>query len=155
MVDAMAVTTVTGMLLATLGMLVANRVLPEQLPAGWPGRGDLQRYVFWSTWALAMAHAFWRSAAVALARANPAWREQCAAIAVLATAAALLNWATTGDHLARTLSAGDWPVAGVDLCLLATAALAALVARRRWRQRGGVAQRNGAGCSDDAETAHA
>jgi uncharacterized iron-regulated membrane protein len=154
-VDAMAVTTVTGMLLATLGLLVANRVLPDQLPAGWPGRGDLQRYVFWSIWALAMGHAFWRSRAVASARANPAWREQCAAIAVLAAAAALLNWATTGDHLVRTLSAGHWPVAGVDLSLLATAVLATLVARRLWRPRSGVAQRPGAGRADGAETAHA
>jgi uncharacterized iron-regulated membrane protein len=154
-VDAMAVTTVTGMLLATLGLLVANRVLPDQLPVGWPGRADLQRHTFWATWALAMGHAFWRSRAVALARANPAWREQCAAIAVLATAAAVLNWATTGDNLVRTLSAGYWPVAGVDLSLLATAVLAAWVARRIWRPRGGAAQRPGAGRADGAETAHA
>jgi hypothetical protein len=42
----------------------------------------------------------------------------------------LLNALTTGDHLVRTLSAGHWPVAGVDLMLLASAGVAGLAARR-------------------------
>ena len=119
-VDALAVTTVTGMVLAALGILVANRLLPDDLPA----RGDWERYAFWGTWALALLHAGLRSAPVARGLANPAWREQCAAIVVLALAAVALNWITTGDHLLRTLGAGYWPVAGVDLALLATAAIA-------------------------------
>ena len=69
-VDALAVTTVTGMVLAALGILVANRLLPEDLPA----RGDWERYAFWGTWALALLHAGWRSAPVASGLANPAWR---------------------------------------------------------------------------------
>ena len=125
-VDALAVTTVTGMVLATLGILVANRLLPEALPA----RGDWERYAFWGTWALALVHAGWRSAPVARGLVNPAWREQCWAIAVLAIAAVLLNWATTGDHLLRTLAHGYWPVAGVDLSLLFTAVLAVVAACR-------------------------
>ncbi|KAF1719565.1 PepSY-associated TM helix domain-containing protein [Pseudoxanthomonas wuyuanensis] len=125
-VDALAVAAVTGMLLAALGILVANRLLPEDLPA----RGDWERYAFWGTWALALLHAGWRSAPVARGLANPAWREQCGAIAVLAVAAVLLNWITTGDHLLRTLGAGYWPVAGVDLFLLTAAALAVLAARK-------------------------
>ncbi|WP_454827954.1 PepSY-associated TM helix domain-containing protein [Pseudoxanthomonas wuyuanensis] len=128
-VDALAVATVTGMVLATLGILVANRLLPEDLPA----RGDWERYAFWGTWALALLHAGWRSAPVASGLANPAWREQCGAIAVLAVAAVLLNWITTGDHLLRTLGSGYWPVAGVDLFLLAGAAVAALAARKLQR----------------------
>lgn len=125
-VDSLAVAAVTGMLLAALGILVANRLLPEDLPA----RGDWERYAFWGTWALALLHAGWRSAPVARGLANPAWREQCVAIAVLAMAAVLLNWITTGDHLLRTLGAGYWPVAGVDLFLLTAAALAVLAARK-------------------------
>jgi len=125
-VDALAVTTVTGMVLATLGILIANRLLPEALP----GRGDWERYAFWGTWALALVHAGWRSAAVARGLPNPAWREQTWAIAVLAIVAVLLNWATTGDHLLHTLSTGYWPVAGVDLSLLATAVIATVAARR-------------------------
>lgn len=125
-VDALAVTTVTGMVLATLGILVANRLLPEDLPA----RGDWERYAFWGMWVLALLHAGWRSTAVAQGRANPAWREQCMAIAVFAAAAVVLNAITTGDHLLRTLSAGYWPVAGVDLALLVTAVTGGLAA---WR----------------------
>lgn len=124
-VDALAVTTVTGMVLAALGILVANRLLPEDLPA----RGDWERYAFWVTWLLALLHAAWRSAPVARGQANPAWREQCVAIAVLAPMAAVLNWITTGDHLLRTVGEGYWPVAGVDLALLVSGAVAALTVR--------------------------
>lgn len=119
-VDALAVTMITGMVAATLGILVANRLLPDDLPA----RGDWERYAFWGIWALALLHAGLRSAPVARGLVNPAWREQCGAIVVLAIAAVALNWITTGDHLLRTLSAGYWPVAGLDLALLATAAVA-------------------------------
>jgi len=132
-VDALAVTTVTGMLIAALGILIANRLLPDTLPAGWPARGDLEQYLFWATWALALVHAMVRSAPVAQARTNPAWREQCWAVAVMAVAAVSLNWITTGDHLPKTLSTGYWPVAGVDLFLLTGAVIAALSAR--WLKR--------------------
>ncbi len=125
MVDALAVTTVTGMLVAAIGMLVANRLLPGDLP----GKGDWEKAAFWGLWLLAMAHAFWRSAPVAQARMNPAWRVQCWTIAGLAAAAVLLNWATTGDHLVKTVfTAPFWPVAGVDLSLLATALVAVVCA---------------------------
>ncbi|NDY90121.1 PepSY domain-containing protein [Ideonella sp. TBM-1] len=132
--DAAAVTTVTGMVLATVGMLVANRLLPLELPAGLPDKGQAEKLVFWGCWALAGLHAAWRSAPVARAQANPAWREQCAAIALLGVAAVGLNAVTTGDHLLRTLvTAPYWPVAGVDLALLATAAVAGSAAWRLWR----------------------
>ncbi len=129
-VDALAVTTVTGMLIAALGMLIANRLLPDALPAGLPPRGDVEQYLFWAGWVLAMAHAFVRSAPVALGRINPAWREQCWAVAAMAVLAVGLNWATTGDHLVKTVNEGYWPVAGVDLFLLASALLAVVAARR-------------------------
>jgi hypothetical protein len=53
---------------------------------------------------------------------------------VLSVAAALLNWATTGDHLGSTITRGLWSVAGVDLALLTSTVIAALTAlhlRRR------------------------
>ncbi|PXW98226.1 putative iron-regulated membrane protein [Sphaerotilus hippei] len=126
-VDALAVTTVTGMVIAAVGMLVANRVLPADLA----GKGEWEKLAFWSMWALAMAHAFTRSGPVAQARMNPAWREQCWALAALCVAAVALNALTTGDHLLRTVfTATYWPVAGVDLSLLATAGLSAWSARR-------------------------
>lgn len=119
-VDALAVASVAGMPLAALGILVANRLLPADLPA----RGDWERYAFWAVWVLSLVHAGWRSAPVARGLPNPAWREQTWAIMAMAVGAVLLNWVTTGDHLARTLGAGYWPVAGVDLSLLAVAAIA-------------------------------
>jgi hypothetical protein len=122
------------MLVATMSILIANRLLPEALPSGWPPRGDMERYVFWTGWALAMVHAFVRSAPVALGRLNPAWREQCWAVAIMAVTAVLLNWITTGDHLLCTIGNGYWPVAGVDLSLLVTAGLAVLSARRLGRK---------------------
>ncbi|MFT3954510.1 MAG: PepSY-associated TM helix domain-containing protein [Piscinibacter sp.] len=132
-VDALAITTVTGMVVAALAILVANRLLPADLAH----RGDWEERVFWAAWLLAFGHAAWRSAAVREARIAPAWREQCWAIVALALAAVGLNWATTGDHLLRTIGAGYWPVAGLDLALLASAAIAVLAARRlRLREQG-------------------
>lgn len=126
-VDALAVTTVTGMVIAATGMLVANRLLPADLA----GKGDWEKAAFFGVWALALLHAFVRSAPVAQARLNPAWREQCWAIAALAVAAVLLNGLTTGDHLLKTVFTDTyWAVAGVDLSLLASAGIATWVARR-------------------------
>ncbi len=129
-VDAMAVTTVTGMLIAALGILIANRLLPASLPQGWPGRGGMEEYLFWACWVLAMLHAFWRSGPVARGLVNPAWREQCQIVGVMALMAVALNWITTGDHLIKTLSQLYWPVAGADLFMLTGAVVAFMTARR-------------------------
>ena len=124
--DALAVTTVTGMVIAAIGMLVANQLLPAHLA----GKGDWEKAAFFGVWALAMLHAFVRSAPVAQARLNPAWREQCWTIAALAVAAVLLNGLTTGDHLVKTVFTDTyWAVAGVDLSLLVSAGIAVAVAR--------------------------
>ncbi len=131
-VDALAVTTVTGMVVATLFMLVMNRVLPEDLAH----RDTWEKSSFWAAWLLTLLHATWRSQAVLQARMSKAWAEQSWAIALLGALAVVLNAVTTGDHLGRTLSAGYWPVAGVDLMLLA-AALVAVIAARKLQQRAG------------------
>jgi uncharacterized iron-regulated membrane protein len=130
LVDALAVATVTGMPSAALALLVVNRLLPEQLPAGWTDRGELERYAFWGAWLVLLLHALVRGATASLEQRSPAWREQCRVIVVLALAAVLSNWITTGDHLGKTLAEPYWPVAGVDLFLLATALIAGLAARR-------------------------
>jgi len=131
--DAMAVAAVTGMLIATLAMLVANRLLPADLPL----RGDWEKASFWGAWALSFMHAAWRSAPPRKALVSSAWVEQCCAVAALAFAAVLLNWVTTGDHLAKTLAEHYWPVAGLDLALLTAGGVAAVVAVSL-RRRGGV-----------------
>ena len=121
--DAMAVATVTGTLVATLALLVANRLLPDDLA----DRNAWEQRAFWGAWLLAFAHAAWRSAPVAIAQPSPAWREQSAAVAALAWAAVALNAATTGDHLPAAIARGYWPVAGLDLALLVVGACAAAV----------------------------
>jgi hypothetical protein len=67
---------------------------------------------------------------------NQAWREQCWAIAALAVAAVVLNALTTGDHLVKTVFTETyWAVAGVDLSLLASAAVAGWAARQLARRK--------------------
>lgn len=125
-VDAFAVTIVTGMLIAASALLVANRLLPDDLPA----RGDWEERMFWFAWLAALLHAAWRSAPVERAAISPAWREQCWAVVALCIAAPVLNWITTGDHLFKTIAEAYWPVAGFDLALLASAAVSAYAALR-------------------------
>ncbi|MFG6449395.1 PepSY-associated TM helix domain-containing protein [Roseateles sp. BYS180W] len=132
-VDALAVTSVTGMVLATLVLLCSNWVLPTQLSE----RAQWQERLFWGAWLLSFVHAAWRSAPVALARRNPAWAEQCWAVAALALLAVLLNAWATGDALWRTLPQAYWPVAAMDICLLLTAGVSAWAARRLGRARQG------------------
>jgi uncharacterized iron-regulated membrane protein len=153
-VDALAVATVTGMVIAAMAMLVANRLLPADMT----GKGDWEKAAFWGAWLLTLAHAYWRGAAVAQARINPAWREQSWMIAMLAAAAVLLNWITTGDHLVRTVFLETyWPVAGVDLSLAALAALSMTAARRlaqreRAASRQAFAQNAGTGAPSAGES---
>lgn len=133
-VDALAVSTVTGMLIATAAILIANRVLPAELAS----KGEWERLVFWGAWVLAAVHAFWRSTPVAQGAVSPAWREQCGGFAALALLAVLLNWASTGDHLGKTLFT-YWPVAGVDLALISAAGLALTTAGRLTRRQRAIA----------------
>jgi hypothetical protein len=118
------------MVIATGALLIANRLLPAELPA----RGDWQERMFWLAWLLAALHAAWRTAPVRQARLAPAWAEQCIGIAVVAVLAVLLNWITTGDHLLRTIGQGYWPVASIDLVLLVSAGLALVAARKLQRR---------------------
>ncbi|MCP1469628.1 putative iron-regulated membrane protein [Sphingobium sp. OAS761] len=129
-VDALAVASVSGMLVATCAMLLANRLLPIDLA----GHDVWQMRVFWFAWLFSLLHAAIRSPRVAVGGTSPAWRDQCWMIAGLALAAVLANWATTGDHLLSTVGMGYWPVAGVDLVLLAGAGAAALAAYRLGRR---------------------
>lgn len=148
-VDAFAVTTVTGMVIAAATLLVANRLLPENLPA----RGDWEERIFWFAWLVALLHAAWRSVPVERAEMSPAWREQCWAVVALCIAAPVLNWITTGDHLFKTIAAQYWPVAGLDLALLVTAGIAAYAA---FRLRRSELERPASRVSNDAlDVAHA
>lgn len=124
--EALAVFSVPGILIATLVFFVANRLLPQDAAWAGYGRAGLEMTAFYLAWMFALVHA--------AVRARAAWREQTWAVGGLAFLAVGLNWATTGHHLAFTLGHGQWAVAGMDVLLLATAALATVVARHLARQ---------------------
>lgn len=122
--EVLSITAVTGMIVATGAMLVSNRLLPTTIVdhSGW------QQTVFWLTWVGTLIHAVARFGSAPTTGISSAWREQSWMIALLALVAALANWMTTGDHLLRTIAAGYWPIAGVDIALLVTAGLSAFTA---------------------------
>lgn len=118
MVEVLSATLVTGLPLAILTMLAANRLLPESLVQ----RASWELWLFFATWLAAALHSL--SAVYRSAEHRAPWRAQCGLIALLALAALLLNGISTGDYLWRTLSQGQWAVAGVDGVLLLVAGLA-------------------------------
>lgn len=127
-VDGLTIGSVSGIIGATLAFFVVNKLLPPAASAWGLERADLEIGAFYLVWLTAFVHAW--------ARPRVAWREQCLAIAALAVAAVLLNGLATGDPLWRSLGQRHlWPVAGMDLVLLAGAASAGLVAFGRSSQR--------------------
>lgn len=127
-VSGLTIGSVTGIVIATLGFFVANRLLPSGTGFAGYGRAALEVWAFYLVWLATFAHAW--------TRPSRAWAEQSWIIAGFAVLAVVLNVATTGDHLARTLGAQHLrAVAGMDLMLLVAAAVAALTARRLQRRR--------------------
>jgi len=127
MVNAIAVAGTLGILVATLVMLIANKLLPD----GMPGRASLEQWIFFAAWLGTLFHPLTRAWQARHCRdIRIAWREQAWASAVLALLAVALNAMVTGDHVLRTLPQGALAVAGTDLVLLLTAVLAAVTARR-------------------------
>jgi len=128
-VEGLTVGSVTGILIATLAFFVVNRLLPLGATFAGQDRAALEIWTFYLVWLVTFAHAWLRP--------GRAWLEQSWTLTGFAAAAALLNWITTGDHLICSLSHRHlWPIAGMDLLLLAGAAVAALAARKL--QRGPV-----------------
>ncbi len=120
--------TTSGLVIATLAMMAANRLLP----AGLPSRELLEVAVFFLVWIGTAVHA-----AVHLGRrgaSSPPWLGHCRAVAGLAAGCALLNWITTGDHPLRSVARGDLAVAGVDAVLAITAVLALVAAAKLARR---------------------
>jgi uncharacterized iron-regulated membrane protein len=124
-VEAITVCSTSGIVIATLAFFVINRLLPLDATVAGQSRAALEMWVFYLVWLATLLHAALRPARPATQPAWRAWREQFAAIGVLAMSAVLLNAITTGDHLGKTLLQGYWPVAGMDLMLLAAAGLGA------------------------------
>jgi uncharacterized iron-regulated membrane protein len=129
-VEGIAVGSITGVIIATLALFAANRRLPPDASLAGEQRAALEVWVFFLVWLACFAHAWWRRRA--------AWREQAWAISAFALACVLLNAASTGDHPLRAAANGMWAVAGMDMMLLATAALAAYATRRIAGKKAGI-----------------
>lgn len=115
-VECITIGSVSGIILATLAFFTINRLLPLDTTFAGYNRSALEIWTFYVVWLLTFVHAWLRP--------SSAWMEQCIVIAALAVAAALLNWITTGDHLARSaLQRHLWPIAGIDVMLLVAAAI--------------------------------
>ena len=127
-VEGLTVGTVSGIIIATFSFFVVNRLLPLDTSFAGQDRAALEVWAFYLVWLVTFAHAW--------SRPDRAWWKQCRAIAGLAVLAVILNATTTGDHLVHSLAHRHlWPVAGMDLLLLAGAAVAALTAFHLARRR--------------------
>lgn len=124
---------ITGMPLATLAMLVANR----WLPVDWDDRANWEIQVFYGAWLLAAVHALWAIWRSAHSRAP--WATHLLIISGLALLALVSNAWSTGDPPWRAMSQGFAAVAGVDLMLMLSALLAGVAG---WRLRGLAALRS-------------
>jgi uncharacterized iron-regulated membrane protein len=126
-VNAVAVAGCLGVLIATLAMLVANKLLPADLAR----RAVIEQGIFFAVWIGTLIHPLARAfQSHCRADLRISWREQAWASAVLAVVAVVLNAVMTGDHLVQSLGQGKLAIAGTDLVLLATAAVAVATARR-------------------------
>lgn len=134
LVEVLTASMITGLPLATLTMLAANRLLPETLAQ----RVSWEVWIFFVAWITTTLHAFLVIYRCAEHRAP--WRSQCAAIALLALAALLLNGITTDDNLWRTLSQANWVIAGVDCVLLLTFCMATIAWLRLGKRKARVLQ---------------
>ena len=117
LVELLNVATIAGMPLAMAAFLMANRLLPLDLP----GRADWEIHVFFIAWAACLVHPLLR-------RGRRAWVEQFAAGALLFALLPLLDAVVTERHLLASVLQGDWVRAGFALGLLAVAALLATAA---------------------------
>lgn len=128
-VEALAMGSISGIVIATLGLFAANRLLPEQAQLFSRDRAALETGLFFSIWVGALLHAGWRMRRLETP-SRAAWLEQTWAIAILSALCVLLNALTTGDHLARSYAQGLYAIAGMDTLLLAACLCSITTARK-------------------------
>jgi len=122
-VEGLTVGSVTGIIIATLSFFAVNRLLPADAKFLSAERAALEVWTFYLIWLATFAHAWLRP--------RTAWLEQSGTIATLAVAAVFLNWITTGHQLGMSLATPHLrAIAGMDLLLLLTAAIAGAAAMR-------------------------
>ncbi|MEM1381811.1 MAG: PepSY domain-containing protein [Pseudomonadota bacterium] len=121
-VRALSAGSVTGIIAASGAFMVANRLLTNESTLGGLDRAALEVAAFYVVWLGTFIHAGIRDKA--------AWREQMWLIAVIAGAAPILNWITTGGFIVGALQPGQVAVAMTDVVLIAASAAAVMGARR-------------------------
>lgn len=132
LVEALNIGSVGGLPIAFAAFFWANRLVPLDAAE----RASQEVRVFFAAWALALVAALVRPV-----RAMWAW--QLYAGAALFALLPLLNALTTQAHLGRTLPAGDWGLAGVDLACLGLGLALGVAGRRmqRWQPAPTAAQK--------------
>jgi len=119
LVEAMSVGSVTGIIVATGMYFIVNRLLATDIIKADSNWAEIEMRCFFYGWMLTFIHAF--------VRKQRAWADQCGLITVLAVTAVLFNWYTTGTNYLHDIQQGLWMVAGMDMALLVSAIVAALV----------------------------
>ncbi|MGS1011753.1 PepSY-associated TM helix domain-containing protein [Achromobacter anxifer] len=123
-IEALNVTALAGIALASIAYFYGNRLLP----ASWPERSAWEIRFFFAVWAAALVHALLRPP-------RRAWIEQLAVTALLCLGLPILNWSTTGLHLWKYAGSGEGQAAAVELAALAFGVVQAYMAwalRRHW-----------------------
>lgn len=124
LVEVLNVGTVAGLLLATGAYFWANRLLP----VGMAQRADWEIRSFFIVWLLCFIHPLLRAH-------KRAWLEQLWVSAALFLTLPLFSFSLERSHLLASLSQGQWLLAGMDLSLLACAALLAYAAWKLGRHQ--------------------
>ena len=80
-------------------------------------------------WSLTFLHAFARHKASVLG-----WAEQCFLIALLGMLAVCANAFSTGDHILRSLTDGNYAVAGMDILMTLSSVVALAVSIKLFKE---------------------
>lgn len=121
-VEVISLGTIVGLPMGLAAYFWANRLLPLDLVQ----RDAWELHGMFITWGAVYAYAAGR-------RRRCAWAEASGVAALAYGLLPAVNFLTTDRHLGVTIPAGDWVLAGFDLCALAAGALFALLARNMWR----------------------
>jgi hypothetical protein len=118
-IEALNITAITGIIIACIAYLWANRLLPFDIKE----RADAEITAFFSVWLIMLLHSFLRPPL-------RAWIEQLRIAAVLCIGLPVLNALTTNVGLLQSIARNDWMTAGVDLT---AASLGIILAFTAWR----------------------
>ncbi|MFK3796558.1 PepSY-associated TM helix domain-containing protein [Pseudomonas sp. NPDC088444] len=113
LVEALNVSSMSGLMLAIISFFWANRLLPMSFAA----RSDWEVKVFFYVWGAALLHGFAR---VFFRDGRTAWREQLNLAALLYCALPILDMLTAGSYLLASLKQGYMTLAALDVTALAT-----------------------------------